>query len=251
MKKILLGLLALSSISLAANVDLRVAPADNTNLFQAGGTGKIDVKATFVTPDTTIRYVIFANTAESLQGAEDVLVLSDFVMEATAGAVSPNAGFSDTNPTLYVRRLSSTNTLESLQDTDRMTVRFRSIRAEGQYTSLITDTTSFPADNEGMLPTALLSADNLKKLASATGLTLHSGGLWLDDGSGKAIGLKSIKFHMPSNGTVEIKTGKNTTSRWGYVTDSNVITDQDIINKWNNFFATEKEFSTHIEVILN
>lgn len=78
MKKILLGLLALSTISLAANINLGNDPAENSNIFQTGQTGKIQVQATVKSDVPVVKYIIFANTTESLDGAEEVLTLSNF-----------------------------------------------------------------------------------------------------------------------------------------------------------------------------
>ena len=60
MKKILLGLSALLSVSLTAAIDITGDAKDGTNVFQTGQSGKIAVKGTLTSDDTpVVKYVIF------------------------------------------------------------------------------------------------------------------------------------------------------------------------------------------------
>ena len=110
MKRILLGLVAMSAISFAAAPDVSVDPADGTNVFSQIQTGHIPVKGKVTSNVPIVKYVVFASTGDgsTLTGAESELQLSDFVISSNLSL----AGFVDTNPTVYVRKVIASNTLE-------------------------------------------------------------------------------------------------------------------------------------------
>lgn len=146
-----------------------------------------------------------------------------------------------------MRRLSDANELEVLQDSDKMTIK---LILPSSARTIQNENTVFPYTDTGMLSTAMLTSAERKEIAETTGLILHEKGLWLDDGNGKGVGVKTIGFELPSNGTIKIKSGVDTSTRY-IGTDGTITEDQDIVNKWNSYFAIPKEISLYFEVTLN
>ena len=103
MKKILLGLLAVSAISFAAAPNYGAAVAEGTTIFQTGQSGKIAVTGAVTSTIPVVKYVIFAS--KDGVTADDTLALSTFTL---SNDVNRNV-FEDTNLKVYVKRVNGSN----------------------------------------------------------------------------------------------------------------------------------------------
>lgn len=159
MKKFLLGLLALSSMSLAANVDLEVTPTENTNVFQTGQLGKIQVEATLMTDVPVVKYVVFASATGDLSDAQDTLVLPSLVLTRDE---SKNT-FVGTPDKIYVKRVMN-GALGELTDTDN--VSFLATGFDESYTSHTADVITLGKTTMVYPMTAFISKTRLAEIAT-------------------------------------------------------------------------------------
>lgn len=101
MKKVLLGLLAVSAVSMAAAPNLGATPTNGTNVFQIGQGGAIKVTGRMSSTVPAVRYVIFA-TSDGGTTKESELALTEFVMTKPGQS---GGGFKGTNPEVRVQRI--------------------------------------------------------------------------------------------------------------------------------------------------
>ena len=112
MKKVLLGLLALSAVSMAAAPNLGADATAETNIFQSGQEGGISVTGTVITSDIpVVKYVVYASDDEGTT-KEDTLMLSDFLLSQNADVV----GYTTLNPKVYVKRVTGETGKEAYVD---------------------------------------------------------------------------------------------------------------------------------------
>ena len=191
MKRILLGLVAMSAISFAAAPDVSVDPADGTNVFSQIQTGHIPVKGKVTSNVPIVKYVVFASTGDgsTLTGAESELQLSDFVISSNLSL----AGFVDTNPTVYVRKVIASNTLE----VPTAEIGFR-IKMDPAWTAPLTQTkysdftTNGTVDfNFGMLMTRQKLEDMLPSLDNDS-IIVNGWGSFLRVDTGESYNTKQI-----------------------------------------------------------
>ena len=118
MKKILLGLSALLSVSLTAAIDITGDAKDGTNVFQTGQSGKIAVKGTLTTSDApVVKYVIFPSKDGTLNSAHDTLTLPTLVLSWEKSKMA----FQSSPENIYIKKVIG-NTLEDLTANDSYTV---------------------------------------------------------------------------------------------------------------------------------
>ena len=111
MKKVLLGLLALSAVSMAVAPNLGDAATAGTNVFQTGQEGAISITGKITSEVPVVKYVVYAST-DGTANKEDTLALKDFVLSQDAS----KAGFQGTNPKVYVKRVGGTAGAETYED---------------------------------------------------------------------------------------------------------------------------------------
>ncbi|MGL5723491.1 hypothetical protein [Cetobacterium sp.] len=99
MKKVLLGLLALSAVSMAAAPNLGDDPTAGTNVFQNLQEGAISITGTLTSKVPVVKYVVFASEDNGVT-KEDTLMLKDFIL-----ATDSTSGFISANPKVYVKRV--------------------------------------------------------------------------------------------------------------------------------------------------
>ena len=114
MKKILMGLIGISTISLAA-LDLGAEPTEATNIFQTGQTGRMLVKGTVSSEIPIIKYAVFASANGTIDDTEDVLTLPDMVLSFNS---SKNI-LEGTPKKIYVKRVVG-GALGNLIETDNV-----------------------------------------------------------------------------------------------------------------------------------
>ena len=99
MKKILLGLAAMSAVSFAAVPNYGATATAGTNVFQTGQNGKIAVTGALTSTIPVVKYVVFASTDGTT--ADDTLALTTFTLSTD----SVKNVFEDVNPKVYVKRV--------------------------------------------------------------------------------------------------------------------------------------------------
>lgn len=119
MKKVLLGLLAMSAVSMAAVTDVTKPAVGGTDVFQTGQEGVIPVVGKLTSTVPVVKYVVFASEDNGVTML-DTLNLKDFIMSSEA---SVDGGFVAENPKVFVKRLNG-NTVEELKDTDNVQFNF-------------------------------------------------------------------------------------------------------------------------------
>ena len=131
MKKILLGLSALLSVSLTAAIDITGDAKDGTNVFQTGQSGKIAVKGTLTSDDTpVVKYVIFPSKDGTLNNAQNTLILPTLILSWEGSKME----FQSSQDYIYIKKVIG-NTLEDLTENDSYTV-YASELIDPAYTSI-------------------------------------------------------------------------------------------------------------------
>lgn len=173
MKKVLLGLLALSAISI---------------------TGKI-------TSDVpVVKYVVYASP-DGTADKSDTLALNDFILSQTAS----KAGFGKTNPKIYVKRVTGASGAEAyinLESGDD--VKFK-IQGDAFYTALNSKAWIGNGQSAILSPTALLSKSTLEEIITATkiGFTVNEHGDIMKDVK-KYRPMKVVNLQSQANGEFEL-----------------------------------------------
>ena len=100
MKKVLLGLLALSAVTMAKPSDLTQSPAVGGTVFEATQEGAIGMSGALTSTIPKVKYVVYASKDNGAT-KEDVLQLADWVISQDI----TKAGFVGANPKVYVKRV--------------------------------------------------------------------------------------------------------------------------------------------------
>ena len=100
MKKVLLGLLALSAVTMAKPSDLTQSPAVGGTVFEATQEGAIGMSGALTSTIPKVKYVVYASKDNGAT-KEDVLQLTDFILSQDAA----KGGFIGANPKVYVKRV--------------------------------------------------------------------------------------------------------------------------------------------------
>ncbi len=237
MKKILFGLIAVSAISFAAEVDLGATPTDGTNVFQTLQEGAISVTGKVTSDIPVIKYVVYASDDNGVT-KEDVLQLNDFVISHDSSL----AGFKEENPKVYVKRVTGTTgqeTVEELNSVEEIEfmVCLDSSKVSSQSswfgTSASFSTTAFE----------LLVQDELNAVIAAVNSELNTSELrWGNKGFtvtdvGNYRGGKDINFSVTEKGVLEITNGNNNETGLG-----------DRMQVINKQFAGGKDISTNVKI---
>ena len=116
MKKVLMGLIGISSISLAAALDVTASPSTGTNIFS--DKGKIEVKGALVTTPSIVKHVVFASSTGTSDDMQDSLILPNMVLSFN----DSESGFSGnkTPDKIYVKR-TLRGVLKELTNADNVT----------------------------------------------------------------------------------------------------------------------------------
>lgn len=120
MKKVLLGLLAMSAVSMAAATDLTKPAQAGTDVFQGVQEGSISVTGKLTSDVPLVKYVIFASSDNGTT-MNSTLDLQDFVVTSNGSA---KGGFVGTNPDVFVKRLNGTTVKDLDQAVDKVKFTF-------------------------------------------------------------------------------------------------------------------------------
>lgn len=247
MKKILMGLLSISSLIYAADVNISNPALDNTSVFdpELEQQGSITLKANITSEVTTVKYAVFVNTTDTLVGAKDVYRLEPFSLRAAAGTVSESAGFLTANENIYVKRVND-SAISPLTEQDRLEMKIFRQGADNYWTVIAENQIANGETNAWIQPLSLLSKTDLTKLGNETGLTV-SNGYWVKNSTNEGIGVKGLGFALNEDGSITAVNGGNTTTNGS---SAGTIADSETIKKWNTFFSQVKSFNTYIKVIV-
>ena len=104
MKKILLGLTAMSVVSFAAPLDVTKPAAELSNIFQTGQKGKIGVNMTITSSDAPmVKYAVFSADDASFTNPQDTLTLPTLVLSLDTDKM--NFKEANTVKRIYIRRV--------------------------------------------------------------------------------------------------------------------------------------------------
>ncbi len=200
MKKVLLGLLALSAVSMAAAPNYGSAATPNTNVFQTGQNGEISLAGKLTSEVPVVKYVVFGSVDGTT--AEDTLMLKDFILTQD----SNSGGFQATNPKVYVKRVNGANDgFIDLESGDEVAF---NVLVDSAYTSANNAGAWIKAvgSNNAMESTSLISKTVLEPLAAALGLTVSEYGTIVStDGATTYNSSKYPVFKVESNGVLVVE----------------------------------------------
>lgn len=239
MKKVLLGLLALSAVSMAAAPNLGAAATAGTNVFETGQQGAITVTGRISSDIPVIKYVVYAST-DGTASPEENLVLPEFTLTKDVNT----AGFAAASQNIYVKRVNGTN-YANLEPGDD--VEFK-LQVDPSYSAVNNGNWITLNNRVEIQPTALLSRATLgdalnaiKDLAAAGQSPIVTNeGLIAYNTTGKFPAYlipKSIEFSQKNRGVLEVKS-----------VDRTILTNFDQFgdaqyNALNTFFASGKDIS--------
>lgn len=204
MKKVLLGLLALSAAAMAAAPNLGATPTAETNVFKTGQTGAISISGTLTSEIPVIKYVVYAATDGGLTTAkEDILTLSSYVLSS----VPAENKFSGTNPKVYVKRVAGTGAASTYADLSTSETASFKLQGDPAYTAFNGSQVWIGEGQTGATfnPTALLAKATLDGILSnlrvvdnskfGSVIISNDGSLYANNGNDSYFGpLDSTKF---------------------------------------------------------
>ncbi|WP_407536457.1 hypothetical protein [Cetobacterium somerae] len=227
MKKVLLGLLALSAVSMAAPITNEImngAPVDRSSVFESGQTGILKVSGNLVSIVPVLKYVVYAGDAAGTE-KDDTLTLPEFKLTQSADTnIFDTAG---QMKTVYVKRITANGATAAadptIEDLTTEKVSFKVV-LDSTYTAIPGINTEIVAGSavelqptnfysktelEGLLlPTATVSVNDKGLLATASGETYQTP--------------NSIYGESKANGEFSF-TAKAKTDAWGTVANAATI----------------------------
>ncbi|WP_407536458.1 hypothetical protein [Cetobacterium somerae] len=114
MKKVLLGLLALSAVSMAAPITNEIMNGDgknNSSVFTPEQTGVVKLKGSMVSEIPVLKYVVYAGAADTTGTLEDTLKLPEFVLSQTAAENIFDAAGAMSD--IYVKKITANGATEA------------------------------------------------------------------------------------------------------------------------------------------
>ncbi len=218
--------LALSSISFSG-IDLSQPAKENTNLFQTGQIGAINVIGTITSTIPAVKYVVFASKTGNFQDAEKELNLPVFFITQD----KDKSGFLEPPTTkIYVKRVSDTDKVEDLTSKDF--VEFK-VTTESFITRDWKWFGPYSNYSGSLVAMGQMLTEEILKKAEAEGFTYDTYGN-IKNSSGKIyMTPKVVRFFSVVNGICEVEDIVNTS--FG---SSNTMTEETEIAKIQDIFKT-------------
>lgn len=202
MKKILLGLIIL--ITQAFGMSLSQEAKEETNVFNSGVLGKIEVTGRLISEEATIKYVVYASNDGTYDETGDKLVLPDFVVINKEN----KGGFKEKPKKVYVKKISSDS--NSVKDLTNEVVKFR-LNLDSAYSYHNMKFFGAGSGTNTISPTAFISKKSLDKVIKRTeikGISIDGYGDIRIDNLGYRCG-KGIEAYSNNNGIFEIRDVNN------------------------------------------
>lgn len=226
MKKILIGLLAVSATAFSAiTLD---TPANGTNVFKPEQEGRIGFEGVVKSLITPVKYVVFANDTDSFTGAESELTLPDILLSQAA-----ITNMIDGTPSnIYVRKVNGAQDDVEALGSEKV---YFTINFDEAYTG-IANRKIGTNQNIAVAPTALMNQAELAALiAGISGATVNTQGLI--ENAGKAYkNPKNVVFYSDAEGVLKVKMETNT----GFVTNAMDLTAAEEVEA---LFTTQQPFT--------
>ena len=141
MKKILIGLAAVSIMSFAAAPTLTSDPTENTTVFQTEQLGEIAVKGNLSSQVPEVKYVVYASTTGQYDPDGDTIKLPPFIISNSVVDASKVGFAGETTPTVYVKKVNSSNDgVIDLDSTEKVYVKLVLDQSWGTFTSSLVTT---------------------------------------------------------------------------------------------------------------
>lgn len=206
MKKVLLGLLATSAVSMAAPTDLTQTPGSEKTVFDATQEGAIGISGSLTSTLPPVKYVVYAS-ADNRATKEDVLALPDFILSQDEN----KAGFAGVVPKVYVERIAGGVGAETYAGLEPSEIVKYGISIP-DYTALAS--LGQPSQGTYMISsTALISKKGLEEMiksdSALTGYTIKSDGRFKSPNGNTLESNKIIKLSSPENGVIKVEAVKN------------------------------------------
>ncbi len=244
MKKVLMGLIGTSSISLAAALDVTASPSTGTNIFS--DKGKIEVKGALVTTPSIVKYVVFASSTRTSDDMQDSLILPNMVLSFN----DSENGFSGnkTPDKIYVKR-TLRGVLKELTNADNVT--FSLSGWDNDYTE-IKDKSLAVSDSVKVPMTSFISKTKLISIAQeayagegVAPAVLPSGSLILTSTSAKILRFpKMIQISHDTKGELKFEAVSDTS-----FSEPGVLTKEEakpILDKFTNSVADKVSISVRV-----
>ncbi len=214
MKKILLGLLAMSAVSFAAQVNLGATATDGTNVFQTLQQGAISLSGKVTSDVPVIKYVVYASSDNGAT-KEDVVQLTDFVINHDTSL----AGFKDVNPKVYVKRVTGTTGAEVAEDLNPTDVINFKISLDPSQPTRLSSGWLATSASYSISPLLLLAKADVEAVRDGANAKLGGTDIRIEDKENVKQGLftvsdvgyygggKLVKFTVTESGILEITNG--------------------------------------------
>ncbi|MGL5413972.1 hypothetical protein [Cetobacterium sp.] len=235
MKKVILVLLALSTVSMAAAPDLNAPAVEYTNMFETGKKGGISLKGKMTTVVPPVKYVVYSLEADGTKETE--VRLKDFLIARNTDLKSGFENESE-NPKIVVKRVvggveSNLLASENIKFTNKHST------AEG---TTYTNNTLF-------VPFTLLAADEKQALITSVGningapIAFDSNG-YLKATDGSFYPIKSeIRVKVNADKEIEFK---NYTTNWA----SSTFFPEEASARLEQFFAGGREIRNDYKLVI-
>lgn len=200
MKKVLLGLLAVSAVSMAAAPDLNGPATEGGNVFQSNQQGAISVTGTVTSQVPVVKYVVFAS--ENGVDMKDTLNLKEFIFTQTKEATG--TGFQGNNDKIYVKRVEN-GQLSSLTTADNIEFKLNPNNDFVYYNPQNQKWVSL-GESVSVYPTQLMAKGDLQTIVSTipNGIMSLDGKIIFSEG-GQAQGRDTIVAGQLEKGEFEIR----------------------------------------------
>lgn len=200
MKKVLLGLLATSAVTMSAPTDLTQVPGAGKTVFEGTQEGAITITGKVTSTVPPVKYVVYASENNGAT-KEDVLALKDFIISTK----NTTAGFIAPNPKVYVKKVVSNGVamdVANLDSTDKVLfkVKFPDFPVFDN-TLGIAQGVKLNYSPMAFVPKSV-SEDIINSNAILRGVSLDEGG-WLYDGN-NYIQINAIELTQKEQGVLEI-----------------------------------------------
>lgn len=241
MKKILMGLMAVSALSFAA-IDL-TQPSEN--IFASTKQGKIGVTGALTSTISEVKYVVFASTGNGSQIGDEKLVLPPFVLSQTQ---SENV-FTDVAPKIYVKKVNGT----AIEPLTNETVKFI-LKLDPAYTLTATGvslTSKIILNGQlNIAPTAFISKTELQGAIDA--YTDWGMSLIVSDSGEIVDSTNANKKYMTPNNIAVTQSAQGVLEFVPYPSKfSNPDKfDYSTARKVQKYFKTEKPFSPDVAILV-
>ena len=210
MKKVLLGLLALSAVSMAATITGTETATAGTNVWDSSQThGEIQIKGTIVAEVPVVKYAVYAGDTK-----ESELVLPDLLINKNTAGEAKGL-FVSTPEKIFVKKIDSTGAFQDLEATEIVSFKTNIESGDVNYESNTKWTASTDAiprlrpingiSTLGKAGVEQMITDLKAQYGVNMGIATNGSGYYINTGSGNFYG-GVVRMEQQTNGEIQFLT---------------------------------------------